>query len=132
MWKGPSFPLRPGDKGLFKMATDVELVEGGIIQILGTRKGERRMLPLFGSRLLEFIHEPLDHATCALIRFDLIEAIKMWEPRVVLDKERTKVIPFPELFKVRADMRYLMKATGTMHEFSIGADREGGVFRWAA
>lgn len=89
------------------------------------------MLPLFGSRLLEFIHEPLDNATAALMRFDLIEAIKMWEPRVILDKERTRIVLFPEDFRVRADLRYFLKPTGATYEFSVGADRKGGVYRWA-
>ena len=74
----------------------------------------------------------LDDATCALIRFDLIEAIKMWEPRVVLDKKATQVLPFPAEFRVRADMRYLLKSTGTTHDFSVAIDREKGVYRWAA
>ncbi|MDR1977941.1 MAG: GPW/gp25 family protein [Synergistaceae bacterium] len=131
MWKGPVYPIRPGDKGLFREATDAGLIEGNILQILGTRKGERVMLPLFGSRLLEFIHEPLHEVTVPLIRFDLIEAVKMWEPRVILDKERTKILLFPEEFRVRADLYYFLKTTGTAHQFSVTAERKGGVYRWA-
>jgi phage baseplate assembly protein W len=131
MWKGAIFPVRSGDKGLFKEATDVELIEGNILQILGTRKGERVMLPLFGSKLLDFIHEPLHDVTVPLIRFDLIEAIKMWEPRVVLDKENTKVVLFPAEFRVQTILRFYLKTTSTVHEFSVAADRKGGVYRWA-
>jgi phage baseplate assembly protein W len=111
-------------------ASDNKLIEGDILQILGTRKGERVMLPLFGSRLLEFIHEPLDAATSALIRLDIIEAIRMWEPRVVLDKERTKILLFPDESRINVDLRYFLKTTGTTHQFSVTADRKGGIYRW--
>ena len=130
MWKGPVFPVRPGDKGLFKEATNVELIEGNILQILGTRKGERVMLPLFGSRLLEFIHEPLHEVTVPLIRFDLIEAIKRWEPRVILERKRTNILLIPEEFRVNVNLFFILKTTGTTHQFSLGADRKGGVYRW--
>lgn len=130
MWKGTAFPVCPGDKGLFSEAADVALIEGNILQILGTRKGERVMLPLFGSRLLEFIHEPLHEATLQLIRFDLIEAIKMWEPRVILDKQRTRFLLNSEEHAVGVNLYYFLKTTGTTHQFSITADRKGGVYRW--
>ena len=61
MWKGISYPVKLGDKGLFKSTTDVDLIKGNVLQIIGTRRGERVMLPLFGSRILDFIFEPLDH-----------------------------------------------------------------------
>ena len=79
-----SYPIKPGKKGLFNIETDIKLIEGNIIQILGTRKGERVMLPLFGSRILDFIHEPLDHITCALLRHEIIDAVSSWEKRITL------------------------------------------------
>ena len=78
-YSGISYPVKPGRKGLFNIETDINLIKGNIIQILGTRKGERVMLPLFGSRILDFIHEPLDHITCVLLRFEIIDAISRWE-----------------------------------------------------
>ena len=130
MWKGFAFPLRSGDKGIFKTASDIELIKGNILQILGTRKGERVTRPLFGSRLMDFIHEPLHDSVIPLIRFDLIDAIKTWEPRVVLNKKETAVVLYPGEFKVRAILKFRMKTTGAEYSYSLGADRKSGVYQW--
>jgi len=130
MWIGPSYPFRIGERGLFKDGTDIALIEGNILQILGTRKGERVMLPLFGSRIMDYIYDPLDHVTCALIRFELIDAIKMWEPRVVLDQQRTMVTPYPSEFRVIADMRYWLKPHGDARPLAIEISRSGGISLW--
>ena len=129
-WRGVAYPLKSGDKGLFKSEIDVKLIEGNIIQILGTRRGERVMLPLFGSNILQFIHEPLDKVTCALIRRELIDAITMWEPRVILDKENTKVIPYPAQFRVKADLRYFMKTYEQNYSLILQISRKEGVTKW--
>lgn len=129
-WRGVAYPLKSGDKGLFKSEIDEKLIEGNIIQILGTRRGERVMLPLFGSNILQFIHEPLDKVTCALIRKELINAIAMWEPRVILDKENTKVIPYPAQFRVKADLRYFMKTYEQNYSLILQISRKEGVTKW--
>jgi len=130
MWRGPAYPIRAGDKGLFLQETDVELIKGNILQILGTRKGERVMLPLFGSRILEFVHEPLDHITCALIRFELIDAIRRWEPRVILDKAGTTVTAYPTEFKVVANLHYYLKPRSEIYSYAVEISRTGGVRAW--
>ena len=129
-WRGIAYPVRSGEKGLFNVQKDVELIEGNIIQILGTRKGERVMLPEFGSKIMDFIFEPLDYITCALIRFELIDCIKRWEPRIILDKESTNVIAYPEENMVKAQMRYYLKSTNGDFSFVLGISRTGGVQRW--
>ena len=129
-YRGINYPVKPGRKGLFNVETDIKLIEGNIIQILGTRKGERVMLPLFGSRILDFIHEPLDHITCALLRFELINTIKMWEPRVILDRKNTTITPYPEEFRVMASMRYYLKTHNQNQSLILEINRKGGVSRW--
>ncbi len=88
------------------------------------------MLPLFGSRILEFIHEPLDHITCALIRFELIDAIRRWEPRVILDKAGTSVTPYPEKFRVIANLRYYLKPRSEIYNYAVEISQTGGVRPW--
>ena len=129
-YSGIAYPVKAGHKGLFNVETDIKLIEGNIIQILGTRRGERVMLPLFGSRILDFIHEPLDHITCALLRYELIDAIKMWEPRIILDRKNTTITPFPEEFKVMASIRYFLKTHNQNQSLILEFNRKGGVTRW--
>ena len=129
-WRGICYPVKAGDKGLFNVDTDIELIEGNIIQILGTRKGERVMLPEFGSKIMDFIFEPLDYITCALIRFEVITSIRRWEPRVILNKENTYVIAYSNEDMVKAQIQYYLKPRNGDYTFVLGISRKGGVKRW--
>ena len=129
-YRGIHYPVKAGTKGLFAAETDINLIEGNIIQILGTRKGERVMLPLFGSRILDFIHEPLDHITCALLRFELIDAISMWEKRIILDRKNTTITPYPEEFRVKASLRYYLKTFNQNQNLVLEINRKEGVSKW--
>jgi len=128
MWKGPSYPLRAGEYGYFETKTDEKLIEGNILQILGTRRGERVTLPLFGSRIRDFIHEPIDSITLQLMKIELIDAIKMWEPRVVLVE--AVMVGIPQEFRVLSHLEYLLKGGDAQERtFSINIDRTG-VSQW--
>jgi len=129
-YSGISYPLKSGGRGLFDVKSGIELIKGNIIQILGTRRGQRVMLPEFGSRILEFINEPLDEITCALLRFELIQAIQRWEPRIILDKKRTAVIPYPSEFRVQADLFYYMKVYRQTQNLILEINRKDGVNLW--
>ena len=129
-YRGIHYPVKAGTKGLFAAETDINLIEGNIIQILGTRKGERVMLPLFGSRILDFIHEPLDHITCALLRFELIDAISMWEKRIILDRKNTTITPYPEELRVKASLRYYLKTFNQNQNLVLEINRKEGASKW--
>ena len=129
MWKGPSYPLRAGIYGFFETKADEELIQGNILQILGTRRGERVMLPLFGSRIRELIHEPLDPITLQLMKVEVIDAIKMWEPRVIL--KTAEVRGYPQEFRAVARLHYLLKTSDSGERvFAVSVDRAGGVSKW--
>lgn len=59
-------------------------IRESILQILGTRLGERIMSPEFGSRLHELVFEQNDSVLKALIRHYIIEAIERWEKRITV------------------------------------------------
>jgi phage baseplate assembly protein W len=61
-----------------------EHIRESIVQILGTRPGERFMNPEFGSRLKDLVFEQNDEVLKGLIRHHVIDAIKRWEKRVVI------------------------------------------------
>lgn len=128
MWKGPSYPLRSGEYGLFETKSDADLIEGNIMQILGTYRGERVALPLFGSRVRDYVHDPTDDVTLRLLRVEIVDAIKMWEPRVVLLDAHLQAIP--ENFEVRAHLRYRFADTDEERTFSLTIDRKGGINLW--
>lgn len=63
--------------------TDVELVKLDLLNHIFTRKGERVMMPTWGTRIPDLAFEPLDEITLDILRNDLIDVIK-FDPRVEL------------------------------------------------
>ena len=59
-------------------------IHESILQILGTRPGERFLQPEFGARLKDLAFEPNDTVLRGLVRHHVIDAIKRWEKRVVV------------------------------------------------
>ncbi len=77
------FMRRTGAPGV-SVATSTEHahINESIIQILGTRIGERFIRPDFGSRLHELVFEQNDDLLRALVRHYVRDAIGRWEKRV--------------------------------------------------
>lgn len=65
--------------------TDTDAVENSIINILRTRKGSRRMLPEFGCGIYYMLFEPIDTRTGNNIGREIVNALKRWEPRCILN-----------------------------------------------
>jgi phage baseplate assembly protein W len=88
------------------------------------------MLPLFGSRVRDYLHDPVDGITLRLIKVEVADAIKMWEPRVILkDAEITGV---PQEFRVLARLLYLLKSGDDGEKvFTVNIGREG-ISQWLA
>ena len=66
----------------FKKEYDVDAVRNSVINILTTKKMERRMLPEFGASLEQLLFEPITDLTSERIRKVIEEALNNWEPRV--------------------------------------------------
>ncbi len=63
--------------------TDQELVKLDILNQIFTRKGERVMMPNFGSIIPDITFEPLDEETIAIVESELT-AVVNFDPRVDL------------------------------------------------
>lgn len=57
-------------------------IKSDLIHLLFTTKGQRYMMPDFGTRLIEFIFEPNDNITMVDIKMELQETIKKYIPSV--------------------------------------------------
>ena len=68
--------------GTIKMVTETDSISQSIITILSTSKGERIMLPQFGSNLRALVFSQMDDITARLIETEIIQAIGLWENRV--------------------------------------------------
>jgi phage baseplate assembly protein W len=74
----------------------IEAINGSIENIIGTSFGERWFLPNFGSRLQSLLFRLINQDTANLILNELNDAIKKWEPRIIVSLEESQVIPYPD------------------------------------
>ena len=78
---GFSFPLNEVN-GTVAMASDEIDISESIVIILGTAKGERIMLPEFGSDLNELVFSPNGPSTWSHAERYAKECLDIWEPRI--------------------------------------------------
>lgn len=85
---GIAFPFQNSDSGLFlKTTTTVaEETKTDLIHLILTRKGSRYFLPDFGTRLYEYIFEPLDSTTSQAIDSELRDVIKKYIPNIIVNE----------------------------------------------
>jgi len=82
---GLGVPIVPDEEGKLPWAEGPEKVRQSIAIILDTEPGERIMLPGFGCGLRRFLMQPNTTATRAQIQREIERALRIWEPRIVVD-----------------------------------------------
>jgi phage baseplate assembly protein W len=107
---GLSFPLRTDARGQLALVTGVEDIEQSIRIILGTRPGERVMRPTFGCRAHELLFEPNSAATGSLLQEYVIQALRMWEPRIEVISVNVES-DIANTGALLAEVEYIIKAT---------------------
>lgn len=84
---GLNYPLGSTLKaGYFSKLSGIQLVKRNITQLIRTGRGERFMLPLFGTNLKKYLFEPKDAFLYKKIRNEITETIKRYAPYVDLVK----------------------------------------------
>jgi phage baseplate assembly protein W len=64
---------------------DIELVKTDLLNHIFTRKGERVMMPRFGTIIPEMVFEPLDEGTADIVENEL-EYVFNYDPRVEIEQ----------------------------------------------
>lgn len=82
--RGLAFPFQVNARGEIGLSSGARDVEQSIRIILGTRPGERVMRPEFGCRAHELLFEPRTIATETLLKRYVSEALRRWEPRIIV------------------------------------------------
>lgn len=110
---GMGFPTDlEGDK--IAMAKYEDDVHQAIKIILGTNPGERVMRPDFGAGLNDFIFEPINTTTMALLKTRVQEVLIDWEPRIEVEQVKLATDP-NERGKLLINILYRIRATNTQH-----------------
>jgi phage baseplate assembly protein W len=81
---GITFPFIDSFNGQYLDLTDYakEEVRTNLVHLLLTRKGTRYFLPDFGTRLLEYIFEPLDGPTFSSIEAEIRDSVTKYIPNL--------------------------------------------------
>lgn len=84
---GILFPFRDSPNGdyLTLSQTPEEEIRANLLHLLLTRRGSRYYLPDFGTRLYEFIFEPMDSPTFDAIRADIKDAVAKYIPNLKIN-----------------------------------------------
>jgi phage baseplate assembly protein W len=84
---GFKFPISdPAQGGYLKKSSEVDLVKSQLRQLLLTSRGERVMLPNYGTNLKNYIMEPLDQSTLSSIRREVLESFSSYATNVNVNK----------------------------------------------
>ena len=81
---GITFPFRDSFNGRYLDLSDTpdQEIRNSLANLLLTRKGTRYFLPDFGTRLYEFIFEPLDGPTFSDIESEIRDVIRAFMPNL--------------------------------------------------
>jgi phage baseplate assembly protein W len=81
---GINFPFKDSEKGFYldMTTTDAEEVRANLMHLLLTNKGERFMLPDFGSDLLKYVFEPNDSRTISDLKADINATVAKYIPNI--------------------------------------------------
>ena len=104
-WKFP-FGFDPASGGI-SMSEFEENIRESITIILGTKPGERQMLPQFGCRIHELMFAPNTRATAQQIADHVEVALARWEPRIQV----VKVDSYPNDGTIHVEVNYRIRST---------------------
>ena len=84
---GINFPFKDSSVGdyLSLSVTTEEEIRSNLLHLILTRKGSRYYLPTFGTRLYEFIFEPMDGPSFEAIKADIKDAVNEFIPNLTIN-----------------------------------------------
>jgi phage baseplate assembly protein W len=103
---GINFPFRQSEKGFYLSLSEEssEEIRSNLLHLILTRKGSRYYLPDFGTRIYEFIFEPLDGETFDSIRTDIEEQVAKYIPNLTINS--ITIEPYLETEDAPGDLNY--------------------------
>tara|TARA_R110001583_G_scaffold36270_1_gene119622 strand:- start:379 stop:855 length:477 start_codon:yes stop_codon:yes gene_type:complete len=99
---GIAFPFNDSPSGFFLQTTGTpkEEIRANLIHLLLTKKGSRYFLPDFGTRLYEFVFEPLDNLTFEAIQSELSDVVAKYIPNVIINDFKIQSMGDPSVEEV--------------------------------
>lgn len=82
---GMPYPLVKNPLGYMCTQEGINQIKSDLLVLLLTNPGERVMLPAYGTPLRKLIFDPNDATLADKARQMIIQSIKTWEPRIVIE-----------------------------------------------
>ena len=103
---GVFFPFRDSLQGDYLRLTQSanEEIRADLLHLILTRKGSRYFLPDFGTRIYEFIFEPMDGPTFDAIKADVRQAVDKFIPNLQINDITIK--PYLESEPLPGEINY--------------------------
>lgn len=113
-WQFP-FQVNPANGGIALSEYEAN-IRDCMSLIVGTRPGERQMLPEFGCRINEMLFSPNTSETADQVSSAVEDALTRWEPRI----EVQSVDAWPDQTgSIRVQVNYTIRSTGSAQELSM-------------
>jgi len=103
---GINFPFLQSVEGDYVKLTQTadEEIRASLLHLILTRRGSRYYLPDFGTRIYEFIFEPLDGETFEIIRVEIEEQVAKYIPNLTINS--ITIEPYTESGDVVGQLDY--------------------------
>ena len=113
---GISFPFRQSNVGDYLLLTQQsdEEIRTDLLHLILTRKGSRYYLPDFGTRIYEFIFEPLDGETFENIKSDIEEQVAIYIPNLLINS--ITIEPYTETDEVVGQLDYELLGQASIYK----------------
>ena len=109
--KGFMFPVQVDPlTGRVRTSSDEDDIRESIHIILGTRPGERPMLPRFGCNIHNFVFGSTDYTSLMLMKREVETSLIMWEPRIKDIKAEIARAPEDD-GKLLVEISYVVRST---------------------
>lgn len=107
VYNGIKFPFQKGGTSFPRGATDDELIQDSLIQLVLVAVGERVMRPEFGTNALAFIFENNDDVLGNLLRAEIQGVVARYEPRIRI----TDIVTTQQDSEIIITISYIVLAT---------------------
>lgn len=89
---GVNFPFNTSNNGYYFLLSNTtdEEIRSNLLHLIFTRKGSRYYLPDFGTRIYDFIFDPLDGETFESIKSEIQEQVEKYIPNLIINEISVK------------------------------------------
>ncbi len=126
---GLKVPFVNGTNGYFQQSFDTnDQVKENLINFLKTKKGERRMMPEFGTKLYNVLFEQKDENFNSIAKNIISEEINYWIPEISIQDIQIINVENPigdDNYKLRVSINFMVKQTKQLDSIVFELENNG-------